>query len=111
MDGLDLNIEYLILIWFDVFLKHLRKLDIKDKDKQKASIFKTKKDSKSLKQIIMNNLTNFRIRKGEENRWTLLDLQDDKSLEAFIRYYVQERFCRKVLKAYRKCNDLLYTST
>lgn len=84
--------------WFDVFLKHLRKLDIKDKDKQKPSIFKAKKESKSLKQIIISNLNNFRIRKSEENRWTLLDLQDDKSLEAFIKYYVQEEYIEKFLK-------------
>ena len=83
--------------WFDVFLKHLRKLEPKDKDKKKPSIFKNKKENKSLKQIILTNLNNFRIKK-EENRWTLLDLQDDKALEAFIRYYVQEEYIDKFIK-------------
>jgi len=35
--------------WFDVFLKHLRKLEPKDKDKKKPSIFKAREEASTCK--------------------------------------------------------------
>lgn len=81
--------------WWDVLSKHIRRVDNRDKPNsllKRTTIDKnTKKESRKLIDIINSNLANFKI-SGEENKWNLIDLQDDKELEKFIRYYVQDEF-------------------